>query len=102
MSAAILAPRARREMLDAARWIAKDNPIAATAFRDAVGAAAQRIGARPQIGAGRPHLLAEPFRFWRVAGFPYVLVYNAERDPPEIVAIIHTARDLPPLLRDVG
>jgi toxin ParE1/3/4 len=40
MSAAELSPRARRDLLAAVRWIAKDNPTAARALRDAVVRAA--------------------------------------------------------------
>ena len=88
-------------MISAARWIAKDNQFAATAFRNAVADAAERIGHHPMIGTARPHLLRDVFRFLVLSGFPYLIVYNAERDPPEIVAIIHGARNLPPLLRNL-
>jgi toxin ParE1/3/4 len=53
---ATLAPQARRDLLAAARWIAKDNPAAAIALRDAVVAAAIRIGKHPRIGAVRSEL----------------------------------------------
>jgi toxin ParE1/3/4 len=89
-------------MVAAIRWIAKDNPVAAMSFRDAIAEAAERIGRYPLVGVIRPHLLREAFRFLVLTGFPYMLVYNAERVPPEIVAIIHGARDLPRLLRDLG
>jgi len=38
-------------------------------------------------------------RFLAVHGFPYLLVYNADRRPPLIVRVLHGARDLPSLLR---
>jgi toxin ParE1/3/4 len=34
-----------------------------------------------------------------LTGFPYVIVYNAERTPPRIIRILHGARDLPEILR---
>jgi toxin ParE1/3/4 len=101
VNAATLSPRARRDLFAAADFIADENPVAADALIDAVEAAAPLLGNRPRIGSSRLHLLPPPFRFWRLARFPYVLIYNTERKPPEIVAIIHTARDLPPLLRDL-
>ena len=101
MTIARLAPRARREMVTAARWIARDRPTAAIAFRNAVAEAAERIGRHPQIGVTRPLLVRQAFRFLTLANFPYLIIYNSERDPPEIVAIIHGARNLPPLLRDL-
>jgi toxin ParE1/3/4 len=101
MSAAVFAPRARRDLLAAVRWIAKDNPAAARALRDAVIAAARRLGDHPQIGAARPELAGEPYRFLTLTGFPYVIVSNAARTPPLILRILHGARDLPELLRDL-
>jgi toxin ParE1/3/4 len=99
MSAAVLSPRARRDLLGAMRWIAHDNPAAARAFRDAVAKAMHRIGRHVQIGAVRPDLAGEPYRFLTLSGFPYVIVYNKDRNPPLIVRILHGARDFPEALR---
>jgi len=100
MSAARLAPRARRDLLAAVQWIAKDNPAAARALRDAVAEAARRIGEYPEIGRLRPDIADAPYRFVTLTGFPYVIVYNSERQPPLILRVLHGARDLPELLRD--
>ena len=102
MTAAIFAPRARRELVAAARWIRQDNPTAARALRDAVAKAAERIGLHPAIGAVRGEFLPAPYRFLSLAGFSYVIVYNGDRNPPLIVAVLHTARDLKRALRDVS
>jgi len=101
MTAAVLAPAARRDLLGVVRWIANDHPAAARALRDAVAAAAGRIGARNHIGVLRPELADEPYRFVTLTGFPYVIVYNAERRPPLVVRVLHGARDLPEILRDL-
>jgi toxin ParE1/3/4 len=101
MKAARLSPRARRDMLEAASWIARDNPAAARALRDAVAEAATRIGDFPLSGHLRPDIAGAPWRFVTLRGFPYVVVYNADRKPPLIVRILHGARDLPELLRDL-
>ncbi len=101
MIPAALAPRARRDLLAAVRWIAKDNPAAARALRDAIAKAAERIGEFPQGGSSRPELADAPYRFTLLTGFPYILVYNADRNPPLIVRILHGARDLPDALRDL-
>jgi plasmid stabilization system protein ParE len=100
-SAATLAPQARRDLLAAAGWIAKENPSAAIALRDAVVAAATRIGNQPRIGAVRAELAPESIRFLVVSGFPYVIVYDASREPPLILRVLHGARELPELLRDL-
>ena len=100
MTKAVLSPQARRDLLEAIRWIAKDNPAAARALRDGVVTAATRIGERGHIGSLRPELADEPYRFVTLTGFNYVIVYNAERRPPLIVRILHGARDLPEVLRE--
>jgi toxin ParE1/3/4 len=45
--------------------------------------------------------LPDPFRFRRVTGFPYLLIYNAERPAPAILRVLHMARDLGPLPADL-
>jgi toxin ParE1/3/4 len=98
---AILSRGAQRDLLDAARWIARDNPTAARALREAVAKAAQRIGVHPHIGSVRSALAEPPYRFLPLIGFPYVIVYDAEREPPLIIRVLHGARDLPDALVDL-
>jgi toxin ParE1/3/4 len=99
MPAAQLSQRARDDLVGAARWIAKDNKVAARGLRDAVIRAADRIGAFPEIGVVRPDLATDRVRFVFLTGYPYVIVYNARRVPPLILRVLHGARDLPELLR---
>ncbi len=102
MSAAIaaaLSPRARRDLLAAVRWIARDNPAAARALRNSVATAAKRIARHVQIGSIRLDWADDHYRFLSLTGFPYVIIYNADRNPPLIVRILHGARDLPEELK---
>ena len=101
MTSAAFAPRARRDLLAAVRWIAKNNPAAARVLRDTVADVADRIGVHPSIGVLRPDIASEPYRFLVLTGFPYLIVYNAARRPPLILRILHGARDLPELLREL-
>lgn len=101
MTAAVLAPAARRDLLAAIRWIAKDNPTAARALRDTIARTARRIGAHNLVGTLRPELADPPYRFVSLTGFPYIIVYNSERQPPLIIRILHGARDLPAALGDL-
>jgi toxin ParE1/3/4 len=101
MTAAVLSPRARRDLLAAVRWIARDNPTAAQALSRALAQIAARIAEYPQSGTLRPDLATEPYRFATLTGFPYVIVYNTDRKPPLILRVLHGARDLPELLRDL-
>lgn len=99
MAAALLSPRARRDLLSAVSWIAKDNQVAAQGLRHAVVGAAERIGTHPQIGTLRLELADEPIRFLVLTGYPYVIVYDADQTPPLILRVLHGARDLPSVLR---
>ncbi len=101
MRPATLSPQADRDLSDAARWITKDNPAAARAFRESVARAARTVGEHPHIGRLRPEIVEAPYRCFQLIGFPYVIIYNATRSPPRIVRILRGARDLPELLRDL-
>lgn len=98
---AAFTPRAQRDVSAAVRWIRQDNRAAARALRNAVERAAERIGRHTGIGSVRSELLPAPYRFLSLSGFPYMIVYNDDRNPPLIVAVLHTARDLKNALRDV-
>jgi toxin ParE1/3/4 len=98
----LFAPSARRELLAAVTWVAQDNEAAANALLAAALQSARRIADRPLLGRARPELLPAPYRFWRIAGFPYVIVYNASRRPPLVLRVLHMARDLAPLLVDLS
>ena len=98
MTSPIFAPRAQRELREAAVWIADDNPAAADALLAAAMAAARRRQARPKLGRVRLELAPERHRFWSLRGFPYLLVYDAEAEPPIILRFVHQSRDLPAVL----
>lgn len=71
------------------------------AFRDAVQAAAQRLGDYPLLGRLQPELLPPPYQFWSLPRFQVVLVYNASATPPRILRLLSTARDFAPLLAGI-
>jgi toxin ParE1/3/4 len=101
MIRARLAPAARQDLVEASRWIAKDNPAAADALRAGVAKAALILGEHPYIGGLRPAVADIPFRFLPLTGFPYLIVYDSDARPPLIVRVLHDARDLPAVLRDL-
>jgi len=101
VTAARISPQARRDILDAARWIAADNPEAARAFRKSIEVAARRLGEHPNIGTVKAELADPPVRFLVVSGFPYLIVYDSELVPPLVLRVLHGARDLPDVLRDM-
>ena len=101
MSRSTFTRAARRDLASAIRWIARDDPAAARALRNAVFRAAERLGNYPELGALRPEVTEAPYRFVALTGFPYIIVYNAARRPPSIVRVLHGARDILELLRSL-
>jgi toxin ParE1/3/4 len=61
----------------------------------------QLIGEHPEVGMERPDIVRHPYRIAVVRGFPYLVVYDPTTRPPSIVRIVHGARDLPDVLRDL-
>ena len=100
MKKARLSTRARGDLTEATKWIARDNPTAARAFRAAIARAAFQIADHPKSGTERPDLADPPARFLVIRGFPYVIVYDTDTTPPTILRILHGARDLPTALQD--
>jgi plasmid stabilization system protein ParE len=99
--AAILAPRARAELVEAPRVLAQHSESAARGLRLAVGDAARLIGAHPMAGRVRLNLAPARYRFLSLNHYPYLLVYEAASRPPRIARLVHMARDLAPLLADL-
>ncbi len=100
MTARLFAPRALLELVEAAVWIAKDQPAAGERLLDAAAHAAEMLQARPKLGRVRPGLAPERYRFWSLRGFPYVMIYVVEGNGLIILRVVHTARDLHAILSE--
>lgn len=98
---AILTRRARTDLQEALRWIARDSLQAANDLNDLVEAAGFHIGANPEIGSHRSMLADLRYRFWPLQRHPYLVIYTNETRPPRIVRVVHSARDLPVVLADL-
>ncbi|HIJ83965.1 MAG: uncharacterized protein HW380_1362 [Magnetococcales bacterium] len=101
MKPAQLSPQARRDVLDATRWIMGDNPSVVRAFHAAIDKATILLGEHPRAGRERLELIPAPARFLSLTGFPYILIYDSTPTPPLILRVLHGARDLPELLDDL-
>lgn len=89
--------------MEAVRWIAREQPLAARGFRDAVMGAAERIGRHPGVGTAHEELAPLPIRFLPLPRYRYVLVYEARlSERPVILRVVHGAMDLPEALKDLG
>ena len=102
MTQEIFGPAARADLRQALDWIAQDNEAAAHAMLQATLQSAHGSSRGRSFGPQRPEMLPAPFRFWRVSGFPYLLVYDAARQPPVVLRLLHMARDLRPLLANLS
>lgn len=52
----------------------------------------EALASSPRIGTRRQELTADATRWWPV--FRFLVVYDAEREPIDILRVIHGARDL--------
>ncbi len=93
-----LSPSARQDVLDIYDYIAADNLDAADRFVDEHYQAFDHLATFPHTGHSRPDLAGtRPLLFWPVGA--YLIIYRADRQPLEIIAIAHAARDIPAFLR---
>ena len=97
------APEALRDIETAADWLA-DGPGGeplARRFVHAVTEAGGRVAKRPLLGHRRLELLPDPYRFYAVKGFPYLLVYNTARTSAPVARVVYMGRDLAVLLANL-
>jgi len=66
-----------------------------------VQALTELLGEHPYLGTQRPDVARAPYRFTVVRGFPYVAVYDPTTRPPTVVGVVHGARDLPEVLKEL-
>jgi plasmid stabilization system protein ParE len=92
-------PQAVSDLFDIWIFIARDNPTAADRVEDAVFRACDFLADAPLAGRTRKELTLLPVRFWVVQPYPnYMIVYDPEKKPLQIIRILHSARDVPALL----
>jgi addiction module RelE/StbE family toxin len=74
------------------KFIANDNPRAATRVHAAIRAAVDPLADLPHVGrAGR----VDGTRELVVGSLPYIVVYRVAEDRVRILAVIHTSRQWP-------
>jgi hypothetical protein len=56
---------------------------------------------RPLLGRRRPDLLPDPFRFWSIPRHSLFLVYDPGANPPSILRVLSTDRDLGSILDEL-
>ncbi len=88
------------EDLDAVwSFIAENNREAADRVEREIIATCYRLAKHPLMGTKRRDITPLPVRFWTLTAFPnYVIVYRPDTDPVQVVAVLHSRRDLKAVL----
>lgn len=100
MNRYLLTPQAAGDLLNIWSFIAQDNPEAADRVEAAVFRACDLLADSPLAGRVRRDVTSLPLRFWVVHPYSnYLIVYDPETKPLQIIRILHGARDLPSALK---
>ena len=95
----IVAPTARRDLLEIWEYIAADSHDAADRTSDRFEEAFLQLLDFPGLGRVRHDLSASrDVQFWHVGD--YQIVYRVSASAIEIVAVLHGSRDIPEVLRE--
>lgn len=94
----VLTPEAQAHVDEIGAYIAQDSVDAALKVYDALEEAFDLLAERPGIGHTREDLTDRPLKFWSVS---YLVVYDPSRIPLTVVAVLHGARDVEQLLKNV-
>ncbi len=99
MSAYQFTTKASEDILDIWSFIAQDNPDAANRVEAAIFRACEFLARSPLAGSIRKDLTRLHLRFWVVHPYSnYLIVYDAEKDPLQIIRILHAVSNLPAIL----
>ena len=94
-----LTERAEADVEEIANFIADDNVDAAVKVVLALEDAFALLASRPDVGHRREDLTDRPLKFWSV--YSYLIVYDPASAPLAIITILHGARDVEQLLKDL-
>jgi plasmid stabilization system protein ParE len=95
-----LTSSAEDDLFDIWRYIARDNIEAANRVEEAIHEACDFLARSPHAGHPRPDLTPRAVRFWTVSPFKnYVIIYDPEARPLQVLRILHGGRNLRALLK---
>lgn len=95
-----LTERAEADVEAIADFIAADSIDAAMKVVLALEEAFVLLASRPGVGHARDDLTDRPLKFWSV--YSYLVVYDPAADPLTIVTVLHGARDIAQVLKEIG
>ena len=97
----IVTPKAQRDVLDIADYLAVQSLDAAMRFLDQAEASFKRLSQMPELGTlcQVQHPETVGTRVWPVAGFPnHLIFYHIEPERLRIIRVLHGAQDWMTLL----
>lgn len=96
MSDYILSEQAREDIKAVWTYISADNPKSADRIMDELLALLDKLSEMPKMGHSRSDLTSKPLRFFNF--YSYLVIYNADSIPIEIVRFLSGYRDIETLL----
>ena|SRR5438128_4750201 len=96
----IFAEEAEKQFLEILEYLANENRDAAVRVREAIYDAVCKLAETPGLGHTREDLTDRPVKFWSV--YSYLVVYDPASVPLTILAVLHGARDVERLLKDMA
>jgi plasmid stabilization system protein ParE len=94
-----LTPNAQEHVDAICTFIVEDSVDAALRVLGSLEQAFEQLAERPEIGHTREDLTNRSVKFWRV--FSYLVVYDPTSVPLTIIAVLHGARDVEHILKDI-
>jgi plasmid stabilization system protein ParE len=98
MAEYIVSPQAVEDLQAIWNHIANDSIDAANQVVDNLFAAFQQLADWPELGHPRQDLTKRDVRFWPVG--KHLVIYRVKPMRVEVVAVLHGARDIPPIVDD--
>ncbi len=90
-------PQARRDLVEIWEYIARENLDAADRVEQEIQQAILMLARNPELGHVRRDLTSKPVRFWAVHS--YLVIYDPDARPLEVVRILSGYRDVATLLK---
>jgi len=90
-------PQARRDLVEIWEYIARENLDGADRVEQEIQQAILMLARNPELGHLRRDLTSKPVRFWAVHS--YLVIYDPDARPLEVVRILSGYRDVATLLK---
>jgi plasmid stabilization system protein ParE len=96
----LYSPAARLDLLEIWEYIAQGDLEAADRVVEEIKEAVAMLANNPWLGHQRRDLATKPVRFWSV--YSYLIIYNPDSHPLEVVRILSGYRDVAAMLGDTA